>query len=353
MAHDGWRNKRRSLGRKLVRVLAGLGILALGAGIVGAGWETLEQRAFERAGHDPPGELVDIGNRRLHLVCTGTGEPGVMLISGMGGTFAAWGASFREQVARFARVCAYDRAGVGWSDPADTPRTADAAARDLAALLAAATPFDGPPVLVGHSIGGLYGQRYARMYPEGVSGLLLIDPTTEELYDAAADWRSDAVYRFVWPALGRLGILRLSFRRDHHGLAGDSLDRLAGVASGYPAARAMAREYAGLHDSFARPTPHLDGPPDEVATTVDGPVVVLSARRSTDFPALEGQEGQQSVRRSSHARLARESIDGRMIEIDSGHYIFRESPDTVVALIRSLVEQPRTGATGRAGQGGE
>lgn len=342
MARAGWRGRARSLGRALVRVLAGLGLLALLAGAAGAAWEIGQQRAFERAGYDPPGELVDIGGRRLHIVCSGTGEPGVMLISGIGGTFAAWGAAFREQVARFARVCAYDRAGIGWSDPSDTPRTADAAARDLAALLEAATPFDGPPVLVGHSIGGLYGHRYARMYPEGVSGLLLIDPTTEELYDAAADWRSDAVYRLVWPALGRLGVLRLSFRRDHNGLSPDSLDRLAGVASGYPTARAVAREYTGLHDSFARPTPQRDGPAGEVSTGVESPLIVLSARRSSDFSAPDGQKGDGGVRRSSHARLATEWTHGRMIEIDSGHYIFRERPDTVVAVIRSLVERPRT-----------
>jgi len=352
MAHGDWRGRARSLGRKLVRVLAVAGALALAAGASGAAWEIGQQRAFERAGYDPPGQLVDVGGRRLHLECSGSGEPGVMLISGLGGTFAAWGVSFRDSIAGFSRVCAYDRAGIGWSDPAETPRTADAAARDLAALLAAAQPFDGPPVVVGHSIGGLYALHYARMHPAEVSGLVLIDPTTEELYDAAADWRSDAVYRFVWPALGRLGILRLKFRRAHRGLDPDSLDLLAGVASGYPAGRIVAREYRGLEDSFHRADDAGAATDDRGLRTPRGitvPLVVLSARRSADLDD-EGsmdrdrdRERIRDIRRSSHARLAAEASDGRMSEIDSGHYIFRERPDTVVAVIRRVATRTPPG----------
>lgn len=288
-------------------------------GAAGAAWEAGQQRAFERAEFVPPGELVDIGGRRLHLVCAGRGEPGVMLIGGLGDPTSVW-APVQAELARRTRVCAYDRAGIAWSDAADTPRTADAAARDLAALLAAARPFDEPPVLVGHSIGGLYALRYAADHPGSVSGLVLIDPTTEELYEAAADWRSDAVYRFLWPALGRLGILRLRFRHAHDGLDPDSLDRLAGVASGYPAARIAAREYRGLAASF--PGTSFPG------ATFAGPLIVLSARDSS----------RPDLRRASHARLADEASDGRMIEVDAGHYIHHERPDTVVSVIRSLVE---------------
>ncbi len=314
MARDDWPDRARSLGRKLVRILVAVSVLAAAAGAAGAAWEAGQQRAFERAEFDPPGKLVDIGGRRLHLVCAGSGQPGVMLIGGLGDPYSIW-APVQADLARRTRTCAYDRAGIGWSDAADTPRTADAAARDLAALLAAARPFDEPPVVVGHSIGGLYALRYAGDHPESVSGLVLIDPTTEELYEAAADWRSGAVYRFLWPALGRVGILRLRFRRAHEGLDPDSLDRLAGIWSGYPAARIAAREYSGLEDSFG-------------GGSFPGPLIVLSARGASR-PELRG---------ASHARLADRASDGRMIEIDAGHYIHRERPDTVIAIIRSLVD---------------
>lgn len=336
MARGAWRDRARSLGRKLVRVLAGLAILALGAGFAGAAWEALEQRVFER-NFQPPGDLIHIGDRRLHIVCAGAGEPGVLLISGMGGSFAAWG-PFQERIARFARVCAYDRAGLGWSDPADTPRTAGAAARDLEALLASAAPFDEPPVIVGHSIGGLYAHRFARVRPDRVGGLVLIDPTTEELYDSAANWRSDAVLRFLWPALGRLGVMRLRFRHDHADLEPDSLDELTGVASGYPATRALAREYSGLDGSFAKADRAHERSLDEPPMDFDGPVIVLSARRST-APTSAGQAERARVRRASHTRLADDASDGQMIELEAGHYIHRERPDTVIAVIRTLIEQ--------------
>lgn len=336
MAPAGWRDRARSIGRKLIRVLAAASGLALVAGTGGAAWEIGQQRAFEQAGYDPAGELVDIGGRRLHLVCTGRGGPGVMLISGLGGSFVDWGASFRDSIARFSRVCAYDRAGIGWSDPVDTPRTADAAARDLSALLAAAEPFDGPPVLVGHSIGGLYALRYARRYPAEVSGLVLIDPTTEALYEAAVDWRSDAAYRFIWPALGRLGILRFKFRRAHRGLDADSLAVLAGVASGYMAARNASREYDGLEDSF-RGTAGEGGAGERASSPLELPLVVLSAERSRGTADGEADLTRlDSIRRDSHARLAGEAPGGRMVELDSGHYIFRDRPDTVLAVIRAV-----------------
>lgn len=342
MERGGWRDRARSLGRKLVRTLLAASVLAVVAGAAGAAWEAGQQRAFARAGYDPPGELVDIGGRRLHLVCMGKGEPGVMLVSGMGGSFAAWG-TFHDRIARFARVCVYDRAGIGWSDLADTPRTADAAARDLEALLEAAAPFEEPPVLVGHSIGGLYAHRYARFRPDRVGGLVLIDPTTEELYDSARNWRSDAVLQFLWPALGRLGVMRLLFRRNHADLEPDSLDELTGVASGYPATRALAREYSGLKGSFSRIDRSDRATWDEPPMIIEGPVIVLSASRSTASTNADRPE-RASVRRASHTRLAREAADGRIIEIDSGHYIHRDRPDTVIAVIRSLVAQLRGAA---------
>lgn len=335
MARVGWTARTRSLGRKLVRVLVAGGCVGLLAAASGIAWEAGQRRTFERAGHRPPGRLVDVGGRRLHLLCAGIGEPGVMLVSGMGGSFAAWDVPFRDSIARFTRVCAYDRAGIGWSDPANTPRTADAGTRDLAALLDAARPFDTPPILVGHSIGGLYAHRYATTYPGRVAGLVLVDPTTEQLYETAADWRSDLVYRVLWPALGRLGIVRFRFLRTWSELEADSLARLAGVTSGYSAARATAREYAGLEASFRVG----EGRSPDASLTV--PVVVLSARRPDDAADGGSRERRRDARRASHARLAAGSPAGRMIELISGHYIFRDRPDTVVAVIRSLVEPSR------------
>jgi pimeloyl-ACP methyl ester carboxylesterase len=121
------------------------------------------------------GELVDVGPYRLHVECTGTGAPTVILEPG-GGASAATLGWIAPAVARDTRVCVYDRAGRGWSDPAETPPDGARIATDLHTLLGRAN-VPGPYVLAGHSFGGLYVMRYAAQYPDQVAGMVLIDST--------------------------------------------------------------------------------------------------------------------------------------------------------------------------------
>jgi hypothetical protein len=110
--------------RWILRVFIGLCGLILAIAIAGATYQWL-------AATPPPGRLVDIGGYRLHLWCTGDGAPAVILDAGLGGTSAGWG-FVQPEVARFTRVCSYDRAGMGYSDPGPSPRTARRVARELA-----------------------------------------------------------------------------------------------------------------------------------------------------------------------------------------------------------------------------
>ena len=121
------------------------------------------------------GELVDVGPYRLHLECTGTGAPTVILEAG-GGASAATFDWIAPDVARHTTVCVYDRAGKGWSDAAQTAPDGAQIATDLHALLERAD-VAGPYVLAGHSFGGLYVMRYAAQYPDEVAGMVLIDST--------------------------------------------------------------------------------------------------------------------------------------------------------------------------------
>ena len=140
--------------------------------------------------------LVDIGGgRKMYLECRGTGSPTVVLVAGLKGSAEDWNIAkgpeptvFAE-VAKFTRVCAYDRPGTpvgekpSRSDPVPQPTTAGQAVADLHALLRAAGEAR-PCVLVGQSYGGLVVRLYASTYPEEVSGLVLIDALTEGLRDA-------------------------------------------------------------------------------------------------------------------------------------------------------------------------
>src|SRR5215210_2814868 len=117
--------------------------------------------------------LVDIGGRRLYITCTGEGSPTVILEHGMATESGSW-AQVQQAVARFTRVCAYDRAGRGKSDPAPKPRTSEDMVADLHTLLANAY-LPGPYILVGNSLGGFNARLYAHKYPGEVAGLVLVD----------------------------------------------------------------------------------------------------------------------------------------------------------------------------------
>lgn len=119
-------------------------------------------------------ERIDIGGRDLFLHCTGEGSPTVILEAGFGDTSGIWD-KVQPEIARTTRVCSYDRAGLGQSDPPPTEvRAFGEVVADLHALLAAAG-VPAPSVLVGHSIGGLFVRLYAGTYPEEIAGLVLVD----------------------------------------------------------------------------------------------------------------------------------------------------------------------------------
>ncbi len=121
--------------------------------------------------------LVD--GRKLNFRCQGRGTPTVLLESGFGADSTAW-YKVQPDLARQTRVCAYDRAGYGYSDPGPLPRDGAATARDLDLALKAAG-IKGPFVVMGHSAGGLYARLFAARRTSDVQGLILLDPTVERL----------------------------------------------------------------------------------------------------------------------------------------------------------------------------
>jgi pimeloyl-ACP methyl ester carboxylesterase len=126
----------------------------------------------------PPGRLIDLGGYRLHLHAEGKGSPAVVLLTGMGDGSWVW-SLVQSRVARFARVCSYDRAGEGWSDLGPVPRTLRQESHELHLLLhkAGIRP---PYVLVGASYGGLIARRFASDHPGEVGGIVLVDSTHED-----------------------------------------------------------------------------------------------------------------------------------------------------------------------------
>lgn len=141
-----------------------------------------EQSARSRAAKDfpAPGRLVDIGGRQIHLNCEGEGTPIVVLEAGADTSGSPLWQPVQEQVARFTRVCSYDRAGIMWSDPAKGPRNSIAIAEDLHKVLRAAN--EKPPyVMVGASMGGPYVMTFTKYYGKEVAGMVLVDASHPEM----------------------------------------------------------------------------------------------------------------------------------------------------------------------------
>ena len=194
--------------RRIWRPLLGLVVVFLALAVAGATYQAIATERAERA-YPPPGEMVDVGGHSLHINCAGQGGPTVLLDAGSGGFSAQW-VRVQREVSGTTRVCAYDRAGMGWSEMGPEPRDARQITGELHTLLKGAN-IEGPYVLVGHSFGGLYVRTYAARYPEEVAGVALIDSSTEpdqfSQRSKARDSDEPQKQSFaVVPQLARLGV---------------------------------------------------------------------------------------------------------------------------------------------------
>ena len=282
----------------------------------------------------PPGVMVDIGGRRLHLVCTGEGDPTVLFEASGWGT-AVSAARVRDRLSGQVTVCSYDRSGNGWSDPGPSSASAADLARDLAVMQDRAK-LRWPFVIVASSIGGMTGEMFARQYPERVAGLVLVDAANSELLptlDAIAGRASTALC--ATSMLARFGVVRLV---DPFGLnESDELRRSAALSySPRPWAQlcAMARGIDRTRQEFMDATP----------LSTDLPLTVLSASTADDlvpsvFRRFADAREMQAALQASHKRIALKSNRGRWQMVsDSTHLIAESQPDAVSDAILMMLE---------------
>jgi pimeloyl-ACP methyl ester carboxylesterase len=300
--------------------------------------------------------LVDIGGRRLNLVCMGEGSPTVVFDLPLAGDLLVWRKVARS-VAKVSRACFYDRAGYGFSDPSPRPMTVRNVAEDLHALLEAAR-IDGPVVLVGHSMGGYYATMFADLYPEKTAGLVLIDPayagaglaSVQSNAEAQKD-EDDAVSMMRRCAeLARAGQLTRAdpkgcFRLD----PGSPPDEVAFLA--WPWMRpfkyeAIASEFqTNFSLEHGRDENSLEE--TEAARAWDAlPVIVLTS--GGNFARADRKAERDAEWKAGHDRLAARSTRGVSETIaDSGHYIQLDRPEAVILAIETIVGQVRQDAQRR------
>jgi pimeloyl-ACP methyl ester carboxylesterase len=317
----------RPLARRLARVLGGLlavvGLLLA----LGAAHERISARR-DAARFPPPGVLVDIGGRRLHLRCLGEGAPTVLFEAG-GTNGSTVYAGIQEPLAARTRTCAYDRAGMGWSDPSPRPLDAGALVADLEALLTRAD-VAGPYVVVAGSAGGLTAELFARRHPDDLAGLVLLDALHGDMIDRFPDGaRRLARDASLARALAHVGLLRLIDPYDLRALPDAERER------------AIALKYhAGTWDAVTS----LIGARETTAAQIrsapplrsDLPLVVVThdPSRGGEVPMSEADW------REAQERFAARSVSGRLVVAErSGHHPERDRPDLVLAILEEVLDE--------------
>jgi pimeloyl-ACP methyl ester carboxylesterase len=332
-------------------VVSGI-LLFLGlAAAAGALYQAAGARRGRRL-YPPPGTVIDVGGQRLHVMWAGSGEPAVLFESGIAASCLSWTRVLRE-VASFTRACAYDRAGLGWSDPASGPRTLDRMLEEIRGVFAA-SGVAAPYILVGHSFGAFLTCTYAARHPNEVAGIVLLDPPSEwhevTREQAYLLWGGIQLSR-IGGLLARLGVVRAclalltggapgvprNFVRIFGPTAARTLERMVGEVRKLPpdvhplvqslwcqpkCFRAMAEHLAALEETAAA----VAG----VTSLPDVPLVIVSS----------GTQPTGVITR--HRQLACLSTRGRhIVATGSGHWIQFDEPELVVKTIREVVEATR------------
>jgi pimeloyl-ACP methyl ester carboxylesterase len=304
----------------------------------------------------PPGVIVDIGGQRIHVNCTGTGSPTVLLESGLGDVSVIW-ALVQPGVSAFTRVCSYDRGGYAWSDPGARPRTFVQLSLELHTALDR-LHVAGPYVLVGQSYGGLLVRGFAARYRREIAGMVLVDAVHEDqrvVYGGQPHRiRDGATGRKAPPPLIALDTALI--REAQSAPAHPMTTALEAPLNRMPASAQAAWRWAEAQPLIGlAQQAETDWSPEELQRMHDGrlhdraslgdlPLIVLARTRGGYDDGMSiSADSLEEERRNFAADLARLSRRGRLVFADhSGHNIHLEAPDLVIASIREVVAGART-----------
>src|SRR5215212_8660562 len=325
-----WHSGKRVLrwiGRGLVTLVGLIAVLAL----AGASYEAIAAAGDVRR-YPPPGQLVDVGGSRLHIQCVGTGSPTVVLDAGLGGSSLDWNL-VQPELGRTTRVCAYDRAGMGWSERSPYPRTPRQIADELHTLLTNAG-IAAPYVLVGHSLAGKNVRLFTIAHPDQVAGMVLVDARSEYVDANTAPAEVQAFQQALAAQASQYRVAR-------------SLGLVRLIGASLWGAPAMPREMrtegmlltTAQRGVDAQTAEGLERAADDAQLQAapalgDRPLLVLAAGQSMTAPPywVEAQRRQAAL-----------STNGRLIvPAGSVHYIHWEQPTLVLDAVRQVIADVRS-----------
>ncbi len=317
------------------RIAILLGIIFLVIAFAGFLYENMSETR-DRRSNAMPGKLIDVAGKKMHIDCMGEGSPAVILDSGLGDSYVSW-FKVQSQIAKFARVCSYDRAGLGYSDSSSEPRTSKVIAQELHALLQAADVVP-PYVLVGHSMGGFDVRLYASLYRDQVAGMVLVDashPDQEnrfppEVKNMEGTWLREAEFlEYTMP----FGVPRLLGLCEE-----DPVQRAA--ECNFHSARENVAELKAVSESAAQAaaTPSLG----------DMPLTVLShdpEKPSSEFPPDLAKPINDAWEKMQEEMVHLSTRGTQTIVKNSSHYIQIDQPAVVIDAVHAVVEQARQNST--------
>lgn len=335
------------LGRVLRIAAAVLAILGLALGGLLISQRLAVRRLRDR--YSPPGQIIEVGSHKMHLHCVGSGSPTVVVDAGNGSFSLEW-MPVQEALQTTTRVCVYDRAGYGWSEPGPAPRDGAQAVTELHTLLEAAGE-PGPFVLVGHSLGGIHARIYAARYPDQVAGLVLVDTAAEYVVSAELEQqiRSSVGFYRVMRLLTGSGLLRV-------------LGPLGGEGTMPEAARKMPERIRDAYlEMVLDPQQHTTAiaEMEQLPNTLrqageavagerplgDRPLIVLTAGQRPAPGSNPFEERRVAADEAVIARqgaLARLSLRGEQRVVDdSGHLMHLDAPDALVTAVIDAVQMAR------------
>ena len=329
---------KRGFGFYIKRGLLGLLILLVALPVLGFIYETI-MRAGDAQRYPPPGQMVNVDGHQMHILCTGEGSPTVILEAGANDYSLTW-SRLQPVLSQSNRVCSYDRAGYGWSDPGPEPRNPQQIATELHKLLAEAG-IAAPYVMVGHSNGGKFVRMYASIYPNEVAGVVLEDARHESMepHDRTPEQNAQdrKAYRStlnLYATLGRLGVARLF---------GPSL-----LKAGDPSIAHLPAEIQWEMANIAVQQDTLDTMDMEghygldndaqlaTATLGNMPLIVLTAKSSMQFEPRWEQ--------AQNALTSLSTNNQWLIVENSSHMIHLDQPAVEIDAIHAVIASWQTGA---------
>jgi pimeloyl-ACP methyl ester carboxylesterase len=314
--------------RIILRSLLILVVLLAAAGFL---YENISE-ARDRRFHSMPGLRIDVGGYKLHINCTGQETPAVILDSGLGDSYVSW-MKVQPQIAKFTRVCSYDRAGLGYSDSSPRPRTSEVMAEELHALLHNAGILP-PYILVGHSMGGYNVRVFASLYRTEVGGMVLVDAS-----------HPDQEKRFP-PALNDLN---KTWVREQEFLAYSmpfGIPRLLGFCDADPVIRSADCNFHSANEGLTELKAFSESASQAAPTGLLGnlPLVVLSHDPDMPMPDIPAdlEKPINDEWKQMQDELSHLSTRGtHVVATKSGHYIQIDRPELVIEAVRNVVDQAR------------